>query len=237
MKVFAYRIWINNISKSFIWLILPLCIFGGIQSCSSYNEAGTHLSSKSVYVHGYYRHDGTYINSYHRRRPGGVKHDVPYERKQFWLGFLFFICLVVGIGNAIFYIIKSLNEIEKHGFEKLKKANQALPLETYSQSKTSLLDEEKELDNTQESDPGIIKNAIQENDANLKIERIEVNSSNIRSVGYRLSSFLLQVEFKDGSIYNYYDVPESIYNDFLKSTSKGKFLNSNIAFRFRYKKI
>ncbi|MEO9210446.1 MAG: KTSC domain-containing protein [Ginsengibacter sp.] len=237
MKVSIFRIWIKNIFKSFIWVILPLCIFGNIQSCSSYNEAGTHLSSWSVHVHGYYRRDGTYINPYHRRPPGGVKHDAPYERKQFWMGFLFFICLVGGIGNASFYIFKSLNEIEKLGFEKRKKANQAFPLETYSHSKVSPLDEKKKLTNSQKSTSRIIKNTIQENDANLKIERTEVASSNIRSLGYRLSSFLLQVEFKDGSIYNYYDVPESIYNDFLKSTSKGKFLNNNIAFRFRYEKI
>lgn len=232
MKVSTYRIWLNNIFKSFIWLTLPLCIFGNIQSCSSYNEAGTHLSSYSIYVHGYYRRGGTYINAYHRRPPGSVKHDAPYEQKQFWMGFLFFICLVGGIGNVSFYIFKNLNEIEKPN-----KANQAFPFKTYSHSKASHLDEKKKLTNIQKSASGIIKNIIQENDANLIIERTEVTSSNIRSLGYRLSSFLLQVEFKDGSIYNYYDVPESIYNDFLTSTSKGKFLNNNIAFRFRYEKI
>jgi hypothetical protein len=144
------------------------------------------------------------------------------------MGFLFFICLVLGIGNTSFYIFKSLTEINKLGFEKHKKANQAI---------ASSLDEKKKLNNTQKSASGITKNTIQGNDANLKIERTEVTSSNIRSLGYRLSSFLLQVEFKDGSIYNYYGVPESIYNEFLKSTSKGKFLNNNIAYRFRYEKI
>jgi hypothetical protein len=153
------------------------------------------------------------------------------------MGFLFFICLVLGIGNTSFYIFKSLTEINKLGFEKHKKANQAFPLETYSHSIASSLDEKKKLNNTQKSASGITKNTIQGNDANLKIERTEVTSSNIRSLGYRLSSFLLQVEFKDGSIYNYYGVPESIYNEFLKSTSKGKFLNNNIAYRFRYEKI
>lgn len=238
MKGAIYRIWINNIFKSFIWVILPLCILGSIQSCSSYIEAGTHLSRKSVYVHGYHRRDGTYINSYQRRRPGGVKHDAPYEQKQFWMGFLFFICLAVGVGNSSLYVTESLKEIEK-----FKKTNQAFPLETFYHSNSPLFDEnfffdEKEkLSDTEKPSSSIIKNITKKADANSQIERTEVVSSNIHSLGYHLSSFILQVEFKDGSIYNYYEVPESVYIDFLESTSKGKFLNKNIAFRFKYEKI
>lgn len=113
MKISKLSIWIQYFFKSFVWLILPLCIFGNIQSCSKYNEAGTHLSAYSVNVKGYYRKDGTYINSYKRRRPGGVKHDAPYESQRKKMGLLFFLCLVGGVGSITVYVNKSTAEINK----------------------------------------------------------------------------------------------------------------------------
>jgi|GEM_PF-5428422 len=44
-----------------------------------YLDAGEHLTPYSVSVSGYYRSDGTHVNSYSRRPPGGAKHDAPYE--------------------------------------------------------------------------------------------------------------------------------------------------------------
>ena len=35
----------------------------------------------------------------------------------------------------------------------------------------------------------------------------------------------LEVEFKSGGLYQYYNVPESVFHDFMASDSKGKFLN------------
>jgi hypothetical protein len=45
----------------------------------TYIEAGRHLTPYSVSVRGYYRRDGTYVGPYHRRPPGGVPHDAPFE--------------------------------------------------------------------------------------------------------------------------------------------------------------
>src|SRR5207244_11684200 len=49
-------------------------------SLEGYREAGRHLIPASVSVSGYSRRDGTYVRPYHRRPPGGVSHDAPYER-------------------------------------------------------------------------------------------------------------------------------------------------------------
>ena len=57
------------------------------------------------------------------------------------------------------------------------------------------------------------------------MEREMVASSTIMSVGYEAASETLEIEFKNGSVYQYYNVPESIYNDFVASDSKGKFLH------------
>ncbi len=58
-----------------------------------------------------------------------------------------------------------------------------------------------------------------------KMERDMVESSVIVSVGYEDSSETLEVEFKNGGVYQYYNVPEPIYQDFMGSDSKGTFLN------------
>jgi curved DNA-binding protein CbpA len=57
----------------------------------------------------------------------------------------------------------------------------------------------------------------------LNILRIRVMSSNIHSVGYDKGKKVLQVEFLNGSIYQYYDVPDTIFNELLMAESKGIF--------------
>ena len=69
------------------------------------------------------------------------------------------------------------------------------------------------------------------------MERQIVNSSNIRSIGYDRLSAILEVEFESGSIYQYFGVPEYLYDLLMASSSKGQFLNDNIKFSYRYQKI
>lgn len=51
------------------------------------------------------------------------------------------------------------------------------------------------------------------------MRRMAVDSSRIRSVGWENN--VLEVEFKDGAVYQYYDVSESEYRNFLSSSSLG----------------
>ncbi|MFA6514783.1 MAG: KTSC domain-containing protein [Candidatus Paceibacterota bacterium] len=70
------------------------------------------------------------------------------------------------------------------------------------------------------------------------MERIQVNSSNIISIGYDKQSSILEVEFSSGSIYQYFDVPEHLYNELMQASSLGGFLNDNIVkYHYRYIKI
>lgn len=64
----------------------------------------------------------------------------------------------------------------------------------------------------------------------------KVNSSNIVESRYDIEKKIMQVEFKNGSIYEYYDIPHAIYTRFRLSESQGKFLHSTIAKSFKYKK-
>jgi hypothetical protein len=69
------------------------------------------------------------------------------------------------------------------------------------------------------------------------LDRIPVQSSNIRSVGYEASSETLEVEFTSGSIYQYFDVPEGEYEGLMSAASKGRYLNQNIKNCYRYTQI
>lgn len=66
---------------------------------------------------------------------------------------------------------------------------------------------------------------------------IKVESSNISAIGYEASDNTLFVEYSNGHLYEYMDVPQSLYETFLTADSKGKFMNENIKNRFDYKSI
>ena len=55
-----------------------------------------------------------------------------------------------------------------------------------------------------------------------------VTSSNLYAVGYDESSGTLQVEFRNGSIYEYYNVPASVYQGLLDAPSKGRYFYAHI---------
>lgn len=68
------------------------------------------------------------------------------------------------------------------------------------------------------------------------MERTPVNSSTILSVGYDNDSQILEVEFNTG-LYQYYDVPEYIFDEFINSGSLGSYLHSNIKGHYSYSQI
>jgi hypothetical protein len=69
------------------------------------------------------------------------------------------------------------------------------------------------------------------------MNRVRVVSSNIRSVGYEADIEILEVEFTSGSIYQYFDVPESEYEGLMNTSSKGRYLNQNIKDCYRYVQV
>jgi len=47
----------------------------------------------------------------------------------------------------------------------------------------------------------------------------------------------LEVEFDHGAIYQYFDVPERVYNELMNASSQGGFLAREIKGRFRYARV
>lgn len=66
---------------------------------------------------------------------------------------------------------------------------------------------------------------------------IPVTSTKISAIGYEASPMILRVEFiKDGA-FEYYSVPELVFEDFMNASSKGVFFVKFIKDRYRYVKV
>jgi len=65
----------------------------------------------------------------------------------------------------------------------------------------------------------------------------KVNSSNISDVGFDPSNSTLIVRFKNGSYYQFDNVPERAYMNMIEATSVGKYFNSYIKNNFQFKKL
>ncbi len=69
------------------------------------------------------------------------------------------------------------------------------------------------------------------------MERTPVSSSNIASVGYDAGTSTLQIEFNNGTIYDYYDVPEHTYTDLIDASSVGSFFHANIRNTYSFQQV
>jgi hypothetical protein len=69
------------------------------------------------------------------------------------------------------------------------------------------------------------------------MNRQPVTSSNIASIGYDVDSQTLEIEFLNGGVYQYFDVPQHIYNELMNAGSHGQYLAQNIKGVYRFSKV
>ena len=60
------------------------------------------------------------------------------------------------------------------------------------------------------------------------MDRDYVESSMITSFGFDPSISTLEVEFKNGAVWQYFDFPESVYYEMKSASSCGKFFHASI---------
>jgi hypothetical protein len=65
----------------------------------------------------------------------------------------------------------------------------------------------------------------------------EIESSNITRTEYDTATKKMIAEFKNGVRYEYEPLPHATYTKFRMSESQGKFFNSEISKKFKYKKV
>jgi hypothetical protein len=59
-------------------------------------------------------------------------------------------------------------------------------------------------------------------------------SSNVARFGYDEETRVLKVEFKNGAVYDYYDLPEQVFNGMKSAPSVGQYLAQQIKGSYRY---
>jgi hypothetical protein len=69
------------------------------------------------------------------------------------------------------------------------------------------------------------------------IPREPVHSTAIGRVGYSKRRHVLEIEFVNGAIYRYLDVPSSVYRDLISAESKARFYDFNIKGKYRSARV
>ena len=69
------------------------------------------------------------------------------------------------------------------------------------------------------------------------MDMVPVSSRNLSAVGYEPSSAILRIQFNNGKLYEYYDVPQYIYDELVAAESKGSYAHKNIYKAFRQSEI
>lgn len=67
--------------------------------------------------------------------------------------------------------------------------------------------------------------------------RQPVVSSNVASAGYDANTQTLEIEFNNGGIYQYFDVPQAVYDHLMSASSPGGVLHDQIRGVYRYARV
>lgn len=70
------------------------------------------------------------------------------------------------------------------------------------------------------------------------MNRTPVSSSNLASIGYDAPQRVLEIEFLTGSVYQYFNVPQDIYDGLMAADSHGRYFEANVKKAgYSYKRI
>lgn len=66
-----------------------------------------------------------------------------------------------------------------------------------------------------------------------RMKRVPVESRALAAVGYSKRLHALEIEFRNGAIYRYLDVPSSLHKELMNAPSKARFYLQNVRGKFR----
>ena len=66
------------------------------------------------------------------------------------------------------------------------------------------------------------------------MKRDSVQSSNIESIGYDQKAAILEVKFHSGEVYQYANVPESVYKGLFNAETEGKYFQANARGEYQF---
>lgn len=62
----------------------------------------------------------------------------------------------------------------------------------------------------------------------------DVASSSLSRVAYEPNSMVMSVEFHNGTVYEYFDIPQTLFEQLVAAGSAGQFLVQNVKGSYRY---
>ena len=71
---------------------------------------------------------------------------------------------------------------------------------------------------------------------NSGMERTSLASSNIASAGYDRERMMMEIEFHDGKVYQYFDVPEKVYLELIDAPSHGAYFMHEVKDKYSFEK-
>ncbi len=66
------------------------------------------------------------------------------------------------------------------------------------------------------------------------MRRNPIISTSIAGIGYDPNQAALEIEFLQGDVYRYFNVPASVYLNLVNAKSRGRFFNYSIRPHYRY---
>lgn len=70
------------------------------------------------------------------------------------------------------------------------------------------------------------------------MNRVRVSSSNLSSVGYDPATATLEVEFLNGGVYQYFNVPAHVHAGLMSAASHGSYFDGHVKKAgYRYRKV
>ena len=69
------------------------------------------------------------------------------------------------------------------------------------------------------------------------MQRQPVSSSSIASIGYDPGQQVLEVEFLNGGVYDYFSVPQGLFDQLMAAGSLGSFFSNHIRNQFQFERL
>ena len=83
-----------------------------------------------------------------------------------------------------------------------------------------------------------IQSAIDKTDgANQAVQRVLVESGKLNSIGYDLNRRTLEIQYDNGEVYQYYEVPQVVYSRMMNAEFTFGYFSHHIKYRFKSKGI
>lgn len=79
--------------------------------------------------------------------------------------------------------------------------------------------------------------AIKKEKINGRMLECSIKSTSLNKATYDTLKMTMRVEFVGGNIYEYNNVPISVFTKFRLAKSQGKFLNENISRTYNFRKV